>query len=155
MSVLNLNARLSKVKETREAVIDMKGDFDKLYARFQKQDEALQEFGAKLASFADDLKLVHEMIGGQEEAIQKVENESATKEEVKAIADEVTACMEEYVLNATPRNMGNQMDDKIKEIDEQLNYIMGELAKQQEHVVEKDPSIPKIVFRKPERKPKA
>jgi len=150
MSVLNLNARLSKVKETREAVLDMKGDFDKLNAR-------IKQFEAKVGDIdeiKDDVRVFQMLITSFEEKLQALEKEMATKEEVKSIADEVTACMEEYVLNATPRNMGNQMDDKIKEIDDQLNYIMGELAKQQEAQHEKDPSVPKIIFRKPERKPK-
>lgn len=164
MSVLNLNgprnihAKLQETKKVSSENADIKKEIENIKAMIQpSKDNEIRELRKQIDA-------LQELLNRSNERLEKFSAEFATKSELMTVSDDITVCLEDYVLNATPRNVTSTIDLKICELETRLNELANAQVTRSAQDVEicevveeavvghQPPNVPKIIFKKPEKK---
>ena len=136
MSVINLHTTLEKAKQTRNEITNIKNQVNEKNLVVEQLNNKLSDHENNINSLLKDL--------------QNLKSNYVSKEELEQISNEISSCLEDFVINNTPRQ-NNDLSDKIKALEDRLNELEHQPVPKQAQDTE-TPVIPALHFRKPMKK---
>ena len=137
MSVLNLHHTLKKAKECRDELQNIKVQVQDKTKNYDEVKTKLDEHENTLSNLLNEL--------------QTLKDGFVSKNELSIISDEISECLEQFVINNTPRSQNEELLNKIKQLEERMNEMEHQPVSKQAQDTEQQ-VIPALHFRKPVKK---